>query len=124
LDDFDIKGDGMTTTLGTAFRYEIEESEDENKYVTTTINCHGKLVSENSAEIKALVTPLLQRGGRTVLDFSDLEHLDSSGLGALVGLKISAINRGACVLELVNLTPRIKQLLTVTNLLQMFGQKA
>jgi anti-anti-sigma factor len=113
----------MATTPGTAFRYEIEESEDENKYVTTTIKCYGKLLSENSAEIKALVMPLLQRGGRTVLDFSDLEHLDSSGLGALVGLKISAINRGACVLELVNLTPRIKQLLTVTNLLQLFGQK-
>jgi anti-anti-sigma factor len=123
LDDIDLKGDGMAATPGTAFRYEIEESEDETKFVTRTIKLHGKLVSENTAEIKALVLPLLQQGGRTVLDFADLENLDSSGLGALVGLKISAINRGLCVLELVNLTPRIKQLLTVTNLLQLFGQK-
>lgn len=113
----------MVTTPGSAFHYEIEESEDENKFVTRTIKCHGKLVSENTPEIKALVMPLLQQGGRTILDFADLEYMDSSGLGTLVGLKISAINRGLCVLELANLTPRIKQLLTVTNLLQLFGQK-
>lgn len=113
----------MATAPGTAFHYEIEESQDENKYITTTIKCHGRLISENTAEIKALVMPLLKRGGRTVLDFSDLDYLDSSGLGALVGLKISAINRGLCVLELTNLTPRIKKLLSVTNLLQLFGQQ-
>ncbi len=56
-----------------------------------------------------------------MLDFTDLEYLDSSGLGALVGLKVSAINRGLCVLELVNLTPRVKKLLSMTNLLQLFS---
>jgi hypothetical protein len=33
---------------------------------------------------------------------------------------VSAISRGLCVLELVNLTPRIKKLLTMTNLMQLF----
>ena len=112
----------MTTAPGTAFHYEIETSEDESKYITTTIKCHGKLVSENTAEIRALVGPLIQQGGRIVLDLTDPEYLDSSGLGALVGLKVSAINRGLCVLELVNLTPRVKKLLSLTNLLQLFGQ--
>jgi len=114
----------MTTAPGTLFSYDIEESEDTNKYITTTIKCHGRLVSENTAQIRELVTPLIQRGGRTVLDFSDLEYLDSSGLGAIVGLKVSAINRGLCVLDLVNLTPRVKKLLSITNLLQLFGQEA
>jgi anti-sigma B factor antagonist len=112
----------MTTEHGTAFHYEIVETEDESKYRTTTIHCHGRLVSENTAQIRELVTPLIHRGGRIVLDFTDLEYLDSSGLGALVGLKVSAINRGLCVLELVNLTPRIKKLLSITNLLQLFSQ--
>jgi anti-anti-sigma factor len=111
----------MTTVPGATFHYEMEESEDESKYVTTTIECHGKLVSDNTAEIRALVQPLIQRGGRIVLDLTDLEYLDSSGLGALVGLKVSAINRGLCVLELVNLTPRVKKLLSITNLLQLFS---
>ena len=112
----------MATTPGTTFHYEIEETEDESKYITTSIKCHGRLVSENTAEIRGLVAPLIVRGGRIVLDFADLEHLDSSGLGALVGLKVSAINRGLCVLELVNLTPRVKKLLSITNLLQLFSQ--
>jgi len=112
----------MATTPGTTFHYEIEETEDESKYITTSIKCHGRLVSENTAEIRGLVAPLIVRGGRIVLDFADLEYLDSSGLGALVGLKVSAINRGLCVLELVNLTPRVKKLLSITNLLQLFSQ--
>ena len=112
----------MSTAPGASFHTEIEETEDESKYVTTTIHCHGKLISENTAEIRSLVSPLIQRGGRIILDFGDLEYLDSSGLGAIVGLKVSAINRGLCVLELVNLTPRIKKLLSITNLLQLFSQ--
>src|SRR5580658_5445162 len=102
----------MTTTPGTAFSYDIEESEDANKYVTTTIKCHGRLLSENTAQIRGLVNPLIQRGGRIVLDFSDLEYLDSSGLGAIVGLKVSSIHRAHGKLELVNLKPRIQKLLS------------
>jgi anti-anti-sigma factor len=111
----------MTTASGAGFHYDIVESEDEAKYITTTINCHGRLISENTDEIRRLVQPLIQRGGRIVLDLTDLEYLDSSGLGALVGLKVSAINRGLCVLELVNLTPQVRKLLSITNLLQLFS---
>ena len=111
----------MSTAPGTAFQYQIEETKDERDYITTTIKCQGRLISENTDELRNLVQPLIQRGGRTVLDFADLEYLDSSGLGAIVGLKVSAINRGLCILELVNLTPRVKKLLTMTNLLQLFS---
>jgi anti-anti-sigma factor len=111
----------MSTAPGAAFHYEIEETKDARDYITTTIKCRGKLISENSDEIRKLVQPLILRGGRTVLDFTDLEYLDSSGLGAIVGLNVSAINRGLCELRLVNLTPRVKKLLTMTNLLQLFS---
>jgi anti-anti-sigma factor len=104
------------------FHYEVEESADESGYKTTTIQCHGKLISDNTAEIRALVSPLIVAGGRTVLDFTYLDYLDSAGLGALVSLKVSAINRGLCKLELVNLTPRVKKLLSITNLMQLFSQ--
>jgi anti-anti-sigma factor len=109
----------MSTAPGTDFHYQIEETRDARDYVTTTIKCQGKLISENADEIRKLVQPLLLAGGRTVLDFADLEYLDSAGLGAIVGLKVSAIKRGLCVLELVNLTPRVKKLLSMTNLLQL-----
>jgi anti-anti-sigma factor len=111
----------MSTAPETAFHYQIEETKDARDYITTTIKCQGKLTIESSDEIRNLVQPLILRGGRTVLDFTDLEYLDSSGLGAIVGLKVSAIKRGLCELELVNLTPRVKKLLTITNLLQLFS---
>lgn len=111
----------MSTASGTAFHYQVEEIKNAQDFVVTTIKCHGRLTSESTDELRKLVQPLIHRGGRIALDFADLEYMDSSGLGAIVGLKVSAINRGLCVLELVNLTPRVKQLLSMTNLLQLFS---
>ena len=106
---------------GESFHYEVEESVDEDQYVTTVIRCHGKLISENSAQIRDLVGPMIVRGGHIILDFTDLEYMDSSGLGAIVGLKVSSINRGLSKLELVHLTSRVRKLLTLTNLLQLLS---
>jgi anti-anti-sigma factor len=109
-------------TSGDSFRCEIEKSPDDqygNK--VTTIKCHGRLVSETADEFKGVVRPLIPLGGRIVLDFSDVNFLDSSGLGALVGLKATAIRQGLCRLELVNATPRILELLRITSLTNMFS---
>ena len=111
----------MSTAPGTAFHYEIEQTKDENDFNLTIVKCQGKLTSENADEIRKVVHPLILRGGRIALDFADLQYLDSSGLGAIVSLKVSAISRGLCVLELRNLTPRVKELLRITNLLQLFS---
>jgi anti-anti-sigma factor len=111
----------MSTAPASSFTYEIEETKDSNDFNVTVITCHGRLVSDNKEEIRNLVAPMIQRGGRIALDFGDISYLDSSGLGAIVGLKVSAINRGLCVLELRNLTPRVKELLSLSNLLQLFS---
>jgi anti-anti-sigma factor len=111
----------MATVQDPAFHYEVEESEDHTGWKTTTIHCHGKLVNQTAGQVKDLVKPLISNGGRIVLDFAELEYLDSSGLGALVGLKISAVHQGLCKLELVNLSPRIRDLLRITNLTQLFS---
>jgi anti-sigma B factor antagonist len=111
----------MSTAPGAVFHYEIEETKDENNFNLTVVKCQGKLISENADELRKVVHPLILRGGRIALDFGDLQYMDSSGLGAVVGLKVSAVSRGLCVLELRNLTPRIKQLLSITNLLQLFS---
>jgi anti-sigma B factor antagonist len=103
------------------FQYEVKESTDETGWITTTIFCRGKLIAENTAEFHALVRPLIARGGHIILDFSQLQFLDSSGLGTVVSLKVSSINRGLCKLDLVNLTPRIEKLLLLTNLFELFA---
>ena len=83
------------------FHYEVAETEDENKTRVTVIQCHGRLVSKSVEELKELVKPLIARGGRIVLDFGDLAWMDSSGLGAVVGLKVSTLNKGGTLLARV-----------------------
>ena len=65
--------------------------------------------------------PLITEGGVIVIDLSDVTYLDSLGLGTLVGLKVSAINEGYCTLRLDNLSPRIQELLRLTNLTKLFA---
>jgi len=74
-----------------SFQYEVEKSGESRADQVATVRCHGRLVSENSAEVKEVVRALLPQGGRIVIDLSDVSYLDSSGLGTLVGLKVSAI---------------------------------
>jgi anti-anti-sigma factor len=45
--------------------------------------------------------------------------MDSSGLGAIVGLYISS-KRANCELQLINLSPRVRELLSMSNLVSLF----
>jgi len=114
----------MATAAGGPFQYEVAKSTDDIGNAVTTITCHGRLVSETSSAMRGLVSPLIPAGGRIVLDLSDLSYLDSSGLGTLVGLKVSAIKQGYCRLELVNVAPNILKLLRMTNLAQLLTSQS
>jgi len=106
-----------------SFHSEVEKSKDkdENGNQVTTIKCHGELVSDTAGKIKEVVRPLIPLGGRIIIDLGDVKYLDSAGLGALVGLKVSAIKQGLCILELANMTPSVMELLRITHLAQMFS---
>jgi anti-anti-sigma factor len=111
----------MPATPETVFHYEIQKSGDETAGPITTILCHGRVVSETAGQIKEAVKPLIPLGGHIVLDLTDVTYLDSSGLGTLVGLKVSALKEGYCKLELVNLSSRVKELLRLSNLTSLFA---
>jgi anti-anti-sigma factor len=105
-----------------SFHHKVDSpKDDQGVNLVTTIKCPGRLVSENAGEIKELVKPLIPLGGRIVIDLSDLNYLDSTGLGALVGLKASAIKQGLCIMEFVNMTPRVLELVRLTGLTQLFS---
>jgi anti-sigma B factor antagonist len=111
----------MTTTPEVAFHCEVRKEPEEAIGPVTTVICHGRVVSETSGHLKEAVKPLLSAGGRIVLDLTDVSYMDSSGLGTLVGLKVSALREGYCKLELVNLSARVKELLRLSNLTQLFA---
>ena len=107
-----------------AFQSEVEKSgTDPEGNKVTTVTCHGRLLSENSSELKELVKPLLPLGGRIVIDLSDVSHIDSSGLGALVGLKISAVKQGMVILEFVNMAPRVLELMRMTHVAELLSSE-
>jgi anti-anti-sigma factor len=104
------------------FHFEVEKSGDDDQHnKVTTVKCHGRLVAENADELKDVVKPLIPLGGRIVIDLTDLNYLDSSGLGTLLSLRISAVKQGYCILEVVNMTPKVLELLRITNLASIFS---
>jgi anti-sigma B factor antagonist len=95
-----------------------EGSEEESK--VTTIRCPGRLVAENAEWMKEKVSPLIPLGEKLVVDMSELEYLDSAGLGALLSLKVSSMKQKG-TLQFVNITPRVLELLRVTHLEKIFS---
>jgi anti-anti-sigma factor len=105
------------------FRSEtVKAPDDDQGNKLTIVKCYGRLVGDASGRLKETVKSLILKGGRIVIDLAGVDYLDSSALGALVGLKVSAINHGYCILELDNVTPRVLELLRITNLTHMFAK--
>ena len=61
----------------------------------------------------------IPRTKRVVLDFNELVRMDSAGLGAIVGLYVSA-KKEKCELLLFNYNKSVRDLLGLTSLLSMF----
>ena len=85
------------------------------------VHCTGKIRSETIQQLKTTVKPLLSEGKTVLLDLTNVTYMDSSGLGAIVALYISAkAVKGR--LKLVNLNERLKEILSITRLGQAMAQ--
>ena len=106
----------MATPSSLPFGYEVELSGD-----ITLVKCHGRLVSETAGDLKQLIKPMIPKCRRIVLDLTDVNFVDSSGLGTLVGLKVSAGAAAYCSLQFINFSPLVKELQHTTKLSQLLG---
>jgi anti-anti-sigma factor len=84
-----------------------------------TVRCHGRLVAGATDVLSSGVRPLIPNSRRIVLDLADLKHTDSSGLGTLVRLYVTAKSAG-CSLELMHLSKQIRHLLGITHMFDVF----
>src|SRR5579863_5578869 len=80
-----------------------------------TVRCSGRITRENADHLRDIARKMIAESKHLVLDFSDVSYLDSSGLGTVVGVYISA-KRAGCQLSLINLTPRVKEIFSLTRL--------
>ncbi len=86
---------------------------------TATVRCSGRLVAGVGDLLYNQVRELTPTSRHIVLDFSELAHMDSSGLGTLVRAYVHA-KSASCTLELVNIGKPIRQLLGITHMLDVF----
>jgi anti-anti-sigma factor len=101
---------------------ELQENMNE-----TIIHCAGKINAANAEEFQNQIRDLIpaSRGhvnaiaSRIVLDLSNVTHVDSTGLGALLGAWTAAQRKG-CELEIANVSPRVQKLVDMTKLDTVF----
>jgi anti-sigma B factor antagonist len=85
------------------------------------VHCTGKITSDTTQQLRATVKPLLTESKTVVLDLTNVSYMDSSGLGAVVSLYISA-KAAKSELKLVNLTERLKEIFSITRVGQVMAQ--
>ena len=83
------------------------------------VECFGRLTSENVPLLNEEMREACGRKGCIVLDLKEVPMMDSSGLGAIVALHVSARTRG-CKLEVINASKQIRELFSMTNILGLF----
>jgi anti-sigma B factor antagonist len=99
-----------------ASRLKLEVSDHDGG---TTVRLSGRLTLADTAAFKDEVKHRLPQTKRIVLDLTDLTFMDSSGLGAIVSLYVSAKAAG-CALGLINLSKQLRELLRFTRVLSLF----
>ncbi len=85
-----------------------------------TFRCIGRITSSTSSLLQEAVRKVIPEKKDIVLDLSNVAYMDSSGLGALVSLWVSAKKAG-CEVRLVSLSQRVKELLHLTSLDKVFA---
>lgn len=82
----------------------------------TVVSCCGRIVfGEETTELCRSVRGLLPRNPNIVLNLHAVQHIDSGGLGALVGLVLSARSLGGDI-KLCDPSSRVRSLLQLTRL--------
>jgi len=89
--------------------------------IEIVVLCTGKITSDTIQQLKATVKPLLSESKTVVLDLTNVTYVDSSGLGAMVGLYISA-KVAKSQLRLINLNEHLKEIFSITRVGQVMAQ--
>jgi anti-sigma B factor antagonist len=87
----------------------------------TIVDISGRIVlGEESAALRDLVCDLLSKGHRKILfNLGEVNYIDSSGLGHLVGA-FTSVRKQQGELKLLNLTNKVHDLLQITRLYTVF----
>ena len=87
----------------------------------TILDMDGKVtIGEGSVSLRGAIRRLLEEGKKKILlNLAGVSYVDSSGIGELVSSYTTISNKEG-QLKLLNLTQKIRDLLTITKLLTVF----
>lgn len=87
----------------------------------TVVEANGRIIlGQETNDLRESIKGLLANGTtKIVINLANVDFIDSSGLGAMVGLYSTANSRGAKV-KLAAITKRFHELLMITKLLTVF----
>jgi anti-sigma B factor antagonist len=85
------------------------------------VHCTGKITSDTGQQLKTTVKPLFSESKIVLLDLTQVTYMDSSGLGAIVGLYVSA-KAVRSRLKLINLNQHLKEIFSITRVGQVMAQ--
>lgn len=83
------------------------------------VSLEGRLVASCSEEFKDAMFERLRDSRRILMDLKKMEHIDSSGLGALVSI-LQWVNSNGGTLKLANLQSRPKIVFDITKVYRVF----
>ncbi|HET6973806.1 MAG TPA: STAS domain-containing protein [Pyrinomonadaceae bacterium] len=88
----------------------------------TVLDLSGKItIGEGSVALRTAIRRLLEEGKkRILLNLAGVSYVDSSGIGELVSSYTAIGKEQGGQLKLLNLTQKIRDLLTITKLLTVF----
>lgn len=95
--------------------------EKRKKGDVTVLDIKGKiLIGDGVSELREEINKSIDnKENKLILNFEQVPYLDSTGLGEVVRSYTSVKNRGG-VVKIVNLTNKVKDLLSVTKLITVF----
>jgi anti-sigma B factor antagonist len=93
--------------------------ETEKKSSETIVRATGRVTSTTSAMLENTLRDLVSDNERVVLDLTQVDYIDSSGLGALVSAYMHA-KRINCELEIANPKQRVRDLFSRSGLAKVF----
>ncbi|HLB95655.1 MAG TPA: STAS domain-containing protein [Patescibacteria group bacterium] len=113
----------MATTMAMSLTITVEHLEPANAHVLVCLVCAGEISLQTLATVRQSVNSLIKsdnfvKGDQLILDLSDVNFIDTSGLGALLGIKdIWSDERGRLALVI---NPIVKQRFEITGLDRWF----
>ena len=87
------------------------------------VRCSGRITSETTQSLKGTVKPLFSWSKRVILDLTDVNYVDSSGLGVIMSLYASA-KFADCQLKLIYSNENLKQLFSIARFDQVLMEGA